>query len=33
MDSKSFEQINVSKDTIGDDENILKENMEENRIS
>ena len=28
MDSKSFEQINVSKDTIGDDENILKENME-----
>jgi len=28
MDSKSFEQINVSKETIGDDENILKENME-----
>ena len=28
MDSKNFEQINVSKNIIGDDEKILKENME-----
>jgi len=27
MDSKSFEQVSVGKDIIGDDENILKENM------
>ena len=28
MDSKNFEQINVIKEIIGDDEKILKENME-----
>ena len=28
MDSKSFEQVSVGKDIIGDDENILKENMD-----
>tara|TARA_Y100001958_G_C21225197_1_gene550589 strand:- start:1433 stop:1996 length:564 start_codon:yes stop_codon:yes gene_type:complete len=28
MNSKNFEQINVSKEIIGDDEKILKENME-----
>jgi len=28
MDSKDFEQINVPKDIVGDDESILKENME-----
>ena len=28
MDSKNFEQINVPKEIIGDDEKILKENME-----
>ena len=28
MDNKSFEQINVPKQIIGDDEKILKENME-----
>ncbi len=28
MDSKNYEQINISKSIVGDDENILKENME-----
>ena len=28
MDTKDFEQISVSKEIIGDDENILKENMD-----
>ena len=28
MDSKNFEQINVSKEIIGENEKILKENME-----
>jgi elongation factor P len=28
MDNKSFDQINVPKEIIGDDENLLKENME-----
>ena len=28
MDSKNFEQTSVPKEIIGDDEKILKENME-----
>jgi len=28
MDSKNFEQTSVSKEIVGDDEKILKENME-----